>query len=108
MVQTIASEGQITCLDRGTKGCPHEIDRGADRLRPERNRSRRVIDLRLGGDEAVLLDQVACKLGEPISLIVTVKDWAGDKPENGKADRGSVAHPVLQADLHHEARDQAK
>ncbi len=108
LIHTVASEGQITRLHRGAKGRPHEINRGLDRLRPESNRSHRVIDLRLVGDEAVLLDQVACQLGEATTLTVTVKDRARDKPEKGKAERGSVADPVLHTDLHHAARDQAK
>ena len=108
LVHTVASEGQITRLDRGAKGRPHEIDRGPDRLRPEGNPSHRVVDLRTVGDEAVLLDQVAGKLGETITLTVTVKDRAEDKPEKGIAVRGSAAHPVLHADLHHAAREQAK
>jgi hypothetical protein len=32
------------------------------------------VNFRLTCDEAVLLDQVACKLGETITLTVTVKD----------------------------------
>ena len=70
MVHAVASEGQITRLNRGAKGRPHEIDRDRDRLRPECIRSHRVVDLSLVGDEAVFLDQVACKLGETITLMV--------------------------------------
>jgi hypothetical protein len=51
-VHTVASEGQITRLDRGAKSRPHEIDRGRDWLRPESNYSHRVVDLRLICDEA--------------------------------------------------------
>ena len=76
----VASVGQITRLNRGAKGRPSEIDRGRDRLRPDGNRSHRDVDLRLTGDEAVLLDQVACELGETITLAVTVKDRAEHKP----------------------------
>ena len=103
----VASEGQIARLDRGAKGRPHEIDRGRDRLRPEGNHSHRVVDLRLVGDEAVLLDQVACELGETITLAVTVKDRAEDSPEIAIGVRGSAARPVLHADVHHAAHVQA-
>lgn len=68
LVWAIASEAQITSLNRGAKGRSHEIDRGAARLRPEGYGPCRVVDLRLVGDETVLLRQVACKLGELITL----------------------------------------
>jgi hypothetical protein len=53
----------------------------------------------------VLLRQVACKLGELITLTVTMKDRAGDKAQKRKAERGSIADSVLHADLHRAARD---
>ena len=65
----------------------------------------RVVDLRLVGDETVLLRQVACKLGELITLTVTMKDRAGDKAKKRKAECGSIADSVLHADLHRAARD---
>jgi len=64
-----------------------------------------VVDLRLVGDETVLLRQVACKLGELITLTVTMKDRAGDKAQKRKAERGSIADSVLHTDLHRAARD---
>ena len=66
------------------------------------------MDFCLTGNEAVLLDQVACKLGETITIAVTAKDWAKDGSEPGTADRGRATRPVLQADLHPEAQVQAK
>src|SRR5260221_3247235 len=41
---TVASVGQITGLGRGAKGCPYEIDRGRDWLRPEGNYSHHEVD----------------------------------------------------------------
>src|ERR1700682_812426 len=107
LAHAVASVGQTTRLGRGAKGRPHEIDRGPDRLRPEGHRSHRMVDLRMIGDKGVLLDKVAGEFGESIPLAVTVKDRAEDIPEKGIAVRGSAAHPVLQADVHYAAHDQA-
>ena len=84
LVHAVASEVHIPCLDRAAKGRPHEIDRGRDRLRPEGNHSHRVVDLRPVGDEAVLLDEVACELGETIALAVTVKHRAEHNPRTSR------------------------
>jgi hypothetical protein len=105
LVHRVASESQITRLNRGAKGCPREIDRGPDRLRPKGNQCHRVMDLGLVGDEAVLIDQIACKLGETITPTVTVKDRADNKTEKDIAVRRSTAHSVLHADVHHAARE---
>src|SRR6202030_951012 len=80
LVHAVASEGQITRLNRGAKSRPHEIDRGLDWLCPVGNYSHRMVGLRLVGDKAVLLDKVAGEFGESIPLAVTVKDRAEDKP----------------------------
>jgi hypothetical protein len=53
----------------------------------------------------VLIDQIACKLGETITLTVTVKDRADNKTEKDIAVRRSTAHSVLHADVHHAARE---
>src|SRR5260221_914259 len=94
LAHAVASVGQTTRLNRGAKGRPHEIDRGPDWLRPEGNRSHRMVDLRVIGDKAVLLDKVAGEFGESMALVVTVKDRAEDIPENGITVRGSAARPV--------------
>src|SRR6266404_4399683 len=73
---TVASESQITRLNRGPEGCPHEIDCGCDRLRPDGDVSHCVVDLGLVGDEAVLLDKVACELHEAITVGVAMEDRA--------------------------------
>ncbi len=57
-------------------------------------------------DKVVLLDQVASDLGETITLTVTMKDQPEESPATVGV-RGSVAHPVLYADIHHAAREQA-
>jgi hypothetical protein len=58
------------------------------------------------GDKALLVDEVACEPSEMITLVVTVKDRTEDGPETGTAVGGSAAHPVLDADVHHAAREQ--
>ena len=66
-----------------------------------------MVNLRSDGDEAVLVGEVAGELGKSVTLAVTVKRWAEDGPETGKADRGGLAHPKLHRDLHLATRDQA-
>src|SRR5258707_11289854 len=107
LTHAVASVGQATRLGRGAKRRPHEIDRGPDRLRPEGNYSHRMVDLRMVGDKAVLLDKVAGEFGESIPLAVTVKDRAQDGSEQATAVGGGAARPVLHADLRHAAREQA-
>src|SRR6266481_9661655 len=107
LAHAVASIGQTTRLGRGAKGRPHEIDRGRDWLCPEGNYSHRMVDLRMVGDKAVLLDKVAGEFGESIPLAVTVKDRAEDIPKKGIAVRGSAARPVLHADVHHAAHERA-
>ena len=67
-----------------------------------------MVDFRPVGDEAVLLDEVACELGETITLAVTVKGWSEEKSEKATGVRGSAAYPVLHADVHHAAEVQAR
>ena len=98
-----ASEGQITRLNRGAKARPHEIDRVCDRLRPDGSHCSRGVNFRLACDEAVLLDQVARKLGETITFIVTVKVPAKHIPPVWRGVCGIPAYAVLQADVHHPA-----
>src|ERR1700682_6843947 len=95
LTHAVASGGQAPRLGRGAKRRPHEIDRGPDRLRPEGNRSHRMVDLRMIGDKAVLLDKVAGEFGESIPLAVTVKDRAEDIHEKGIALARSAARRVL-------------
>ncbi len=104
---TVASGGQIPPLGRGAKGRPIEIDCGSDWLCPEGNYSHRSVSLRLVGDEAVLLDQVARELCETITLPVTVKHPTEDRPKSAIGMRGRSARPVLHADVHHAAHEQA-
>jgi hypothetical protein len=66
-----------------------------------------IVGLRLVGNEAVFLDEVAGEFGESIPLAVTMKDRADDVPELGIAVRGSAAHPVLHAEVRHAAHEQA-
>src|ERR1700733_10592716 len=66
-----------------------------------------IVSLRLVGDEAVFLDQVAGELGESIPLTVTMKDRPKGAPELGIAVRGWPAHPVRHAEVRHAAHDQA-
>src|SRR6267378_358176 len=108
LVHSITSERQIARLDRGASRRAHALDRGFDRLCPERDRSRRVVDLRLVGDKAVLFNEIAGKPGETIAFAVTVKDRAGYKSEKSKAECGSVADSVLHADLYCTAGDHAE
>ncbi len=108
MGHAVASEGQITRLDRSAKGRPMEIDRARDRLRPDGNQSHRGVNFRPACDEDVLLHQVACKLGETITFAVTVKHRAEDKPEIATGVRGYAARPVLHADVDHATHEQAK
>jgi hypothetical protein len=63
------------------------------------------MDFGLVGEEAVLIDQIACKLGAALTLTVTVKDRADNKTEKDIAVRRSTAHSVLHADVHHAARE---
>ncbi len=105
---TVASGGQIPRLGRGAKGHPIEIDRDRDRLRPEGNYCEICVSLPLVGDKAVLLDQVAGELGETVSIAVTVKHRAEDRPKSSIGMRGRAARPVLNADVHHAAHEQAK
>src|SRR6266853_1677217 len=70
----VASEGQITRLNRGANGRPSEIDRGRDRLRPDGNRSHSGVNFRVTCEEAVLLDQIAGEFGETVGIAVPVKD----------------------------------
>ncbi len=104
----VAGGGQRPRLCRGAKGRPTGLDRARDRLCPEGNYSHREVDFCLTGDEAVFLDQVASELGETIPVTVTVKDWPEDGPEIGTAERGRATHPLLRADVHHTAYEQAK
>src|SRR4029077_15532958 len=90
----VAGVGQIPGLACRAIGRPREIDRARDRLRPEGNHAHRVVDPCLVGDEVVLLDEIACKPAETISLAVTVKHRAEDHPEAGKSVRGSAARTM--------------
>ena len=104
----VAGVSQIPRLGRGAKGRPREIDRGCDRLGPHSNYSHREVDPCPVSDKAVLLDQIACELGETITFAVSVKHRAEDAPEAGQPVRGSAARPVLHADVHHAAHEQVK
>ncbi len=103
-----ASKVQITPLNREAKACPHEIDHARDRLRPKGNRCHRVVGLRLVGNKAVLLDQVAGELGETVGVAVTVKHRPEHSPPIAIGMRGSAARPVLHANADHAAHLQAK
>ena len=46
-------------------------------------------------------------LGEMITLTVTMKEPPEEKPEATEGVRRAAAHPLLQADIHHAAREQA-
>src|SRR4030081_364870 len=76
-------------------------------MRPEGNPSHRVVNFCLVSDEPVLLDDVACELCETITLPITVKRRAEDRPKPAIGMRGSAARPVLHADVHHAAHEQA-
>src|ERR1700677_4729071 len=108
MDHAVASESQIPHFDRSAKGRPSEVYRARDRLCPDGNGSHRRVGLCLAVDEAVLLDQVASELGETITLAITVKHRAEGKPQKAKGVRGYTARPVLHADVHHAAQEQAK
>src|ERR1700722_4177821 len=108
MDHAVASESQIPRLDRSAKGRPSEVYRAGDRLCPDGNCSHRREDLCLAGDETVLLDQVAFELGETITLAITVKHRAEGNPEKATGVRGYAARPVLHAEIHHAAQEQAK
>ena len=57
----------------------------------------RDVNFRLTRDEAMLLDQVACKLGETITLTVTVKEPPSSKPPNRHSHtRNAPLSPMLQ------------
>ncbi len=103
----VACEGQITHLGRGAMARAHEIDRGRDRLRPEGNRSNRVIDLSLIRDKPLLLDKVAGESRKAMAIAVTVKDRSENKPEIGIGVRRSATRPMPHADIHHAADVQA-
>src|SRR5271165_3043151 len=107
MVHSVASERQIPRFGGAAKGRPIEIDHARNRLGPEGNYSRGVVDFCLIGDETVLLDEIACEPGETITLAATVKDRSKDNPEKGTGVRGCAARPVLHADVRHAAQEQA-
>src|SRR5258706_9982623 len=107
LTHTVASVGQATRLGRGAKRRPHEINRGPDRLRPECNRSRRMVDLRMVGDKAMLLDKVAGEFDETVGIAVAVKDRSEHRPPIAIGVRGRAARPVLYAKLRHAAPQQA-
>jgi len=67
-----------------------------------------MVDLRVLGGEGVLLDQVAGKPGQAVAFAVTVKIRSKDRPEASIGVGRSAAHPVLYAEIHHAARQQAK
>ena len=77
----VASDRPIPVSIAARKPVATEIDRGRDRLRPGGNHSRTYVDFRLICDEAVLVDQVACKLGETIAVTVTVKGRTKGEPQ---------------------------
>src|SRR5260370_13048818 len=94
MDHAVASEGQITRLDRSAKGRPSEIDRARDRLRPDGNQSHRGVNFRPTCDEAVLLHQVPCKLGETITLLEPAKHPPEGQPHLPTAPRAYPARPL--------------
>ncbi len=102
-----ASKVQITPLNRDAKACPHEIDHARDRLRPKGNRCHREVNLRLVGNKAVLLGQIAGEFGETVGIAITVKDRPEHSPPIAIGMRGSAARPVPHADVHHPAHLQA-
>ena len=106
--QTIASLGQIARLNRGGNARPIEIDHGRERLGPGGDRPKGGVDFRPVCDEAVLVKQVARKLGETIAISVTAKGCPKCNPKICVAGSGIHACPVLQADGHHAANLQAK
>src|SRR5271163_446436 len=108
VVHAVACPGKCSRLGCGAKGGPIEVDGRCDRLCPECNSLHRQVACRLIGDEAVFLDQVACKLGETVTVTVPAKFRTEHRPEPAKGLRGGAAHPVLQADVHHPAWEQAK
>src|SRR5258708_38721506 len=97
LAHAVASVGQTTRLGRGAKGRPHEIDRGPDRLRPEGNRSSGMVDPRMVGDKAGLLDGVAGGVGETVGIAVTGEDRSENGPPMAIARRGRTARPALRA-----------
>ncbi len=67
-----------------------------------------MVGLRLVGDEAVFLDQLAGEFSETIAFAVTVKDQAEDAAQIGTAVSGRAARPVQDADVHHAAHEHGK
>jgi hypothetical protein len=67
-----------------------------------------MVDLRAVGGEGMLFHQVAGKSGQAVTFAVTVKVRSKDRPEASIGVGGSAAHPVLYADVHHAACQQAK
>jgi hypothetical protein len=91
----------------GDLGRPHEIDRSRDRLRPEGDRSHRILDLRMIVDKAVLFDKITGEFDETVGITVTMKDRSEHGTPGTIRVRGSAICPVLHADLHLAAREQA-
>src|SRR5260370_6063802 len=79
-----------------------------DRLRPDGSSSHRSVDLCSVGEEAMLVDQIACELGETVTVVVTVKHWAKEDPERATSVGERTACAVLQADVHHAAQEQTQ
>ena len=77
-VHAEAGVGQIPRLNRSAKSSTHEIDRGPDRLSPERGDSRRLVDFRSRGDKAALIDEGAGEAGETVRVRITAKHRAED------------------------------
>ena len=66
-----------------------------------------MVDLRMVGDKAVLLDKVAGEFDETEGIAVAVKDRSEHRPPIAIGVRGRAARPVLHANLHQAAPEQA-
>src|ERR1700709_2766181 len=108
MEHSVARVGQVPRPGRGAKGPPDEIDRGRQRMRPERGDCRRILNLRSIREKAVFLDQVASQLGETKALGVTRKSRSEAEPQVATGMRGSAVHPVLHAEIQGAAQFQTK
>src|SRR5262249_6657123 len=108
MVAAVTGENDVARFDSRGEGSPNKVERGRDRLRPNRSPCHVHVDPRLVSGKSIFLGEIDTKPSKTVGVGVAVKGTPEDVPERCIAMRRSADRPVLQTQIHDIAGRQQK
>src|SRR5258708_5539324 len=100
VVAAVTGEDNVARFESSGEGSTDKVERGRDRLRPNRNPCHIHVDLRLVGGKSMFFGEIDTELSKTVGIGVAVKGPPEDVPERRIAMRGSIDRPVLQTQVH--------